>query len=180
MNPKLNKKAEEKIITIWWFICLILVGTAIVIVVLGYFGTFVDIRDAEISMLQEKIMDCITQDAYLIEEILFLDSKEILKRCNLNPKQFQDQTKFLIDITIYNQTKDMNLTIKEGNRAYYKDCLATANVKTINYPKCIISNESIIYFNRKTAKKEFWTISLIIASNNLGEKISLSKKDGKL
>jgi hypothetical protein len=169
MKP-LNKKAGEKILSIWWFASLALIGAAVVVVIMVYFGAFVDVRDQESMMLQEKIMDCVVKNGYLVEEILSLSQEEFLNFCNLNKNQFTSRSQFLFNITIYNSTNNAQKSIAVGPMQHHQTCKALAGIPGKNLPSCIEKKHGVIFFNKETAKKETWSIYLLVASNNYGYK----------
>ncbi len=173
---KLNKKAGEKVFSLWWFVCIAFVGVAIVIVVTSRFGAIIDTRDKEIMMLQEKIMDCIVQEGYLNEEILEMSEEEFLIFCNLNKNQFTDNSPFLFNITIYDETQKEIKSFLQGHISYQEDCKVAAGKKTPNYPFCIQSRESVVYLDLTNTEKKVWSIYLLVASNNNGYKTSIVEK----
>jgi hypothetical protein len=175
---KMNKIGDEKILSIWWFVCLILIGSAILIVLMNHFGTTVDTRSKDVMMLQEKIMDCIVENGYFKQNIPSKDYFEFLNFCNLNENQFKDDGVFLFNLTIYNSSKKVNSTHVGGHIAYQQDCKVIAGKKAANYPYCIESMEQVIYFNKEQGIKETWEIYLLVASNNKGSKISTLKTPG--
>ncbi len=170
----LNKKAGEKILSIWWFFCLILVGAITVLVITTYFGAFVDTRGIDANSMYEKIMDCIVKNGYLNAEFLTMENEKILEICNLNKKAFEESGPFFFHLRIYKEDKELK-SFQFGN-VYEKDCLAAAGYKAKNYPSCAIANETVIYFNETSAEKEIFKIYLITASNNMGYKQSIRKK----
>jgi hypothetical protein len=169
MKP-LNKKAGEKILSIWWFASLALIGAAVVVVIMVYFGAFVDVRDKEAIMLQEKIMDCIVKNGYLVEEALSLSPENFLEFCNLNKNQFKEKGQFLFNITIYNSTNNVQQSITVGPMEHHQTCKALAGIPGKNLPSCIEKKHPVLFFNKETAKKESWSIYLLVASNNYGYK----------
>lgn len=174
---RLNKKAGEKIFSIWWFLCLVLVGVAVVIVVINHFGALIDTRDEEAMILQEKIMGCIVKNGYLHEEILKLTPEQFLDFCNLNKNQFSEDSFRLFNLIIYDESLNIKTSFLIGQVPYREDCLVVAGKKAEHYPFCIQSNESVVFFNPETSKRESWSIYLLVASNNLGYKEPILKKE---
>ncbi len=172
---RLNKKAGEKILSIWWFICLILVGAVVVLVATTYFGAFVDTRDIDSSMMYEKIMDCVVKNGYINQEIINIDKEMIFDFCNLNKNNFEESSPFFFNLRIYREELEIK-SFKFGNN-YEQDCLAAAGYMAKNYPRCVIANETAIYFNTTSAKKEILKVYLITASNNFGYKLSIQQKE---
>jgi len=175
---KLNKKAVEKIFSLWWFVSLVIVGAAIVVVVLTYFGTAVDTRDIEASMLQEKIMDCIVKNGYLKQEIIKMDKENFLEFCKINKNLFGKNSVYLINLTIYNSTKHEQFSFITGEKSYQQDCAISQRITAKSYPFCISSNEAAIYFNLEKFEKELWSVYLLVASNNYGYKEPVTKAGG--
>lgn len=171
----MNKKGGEKILSIWWFACLVLVGVAVTTVLMAHFGATVDTRRDDAMMLQEKILDCITDKGYIRTEILSMGNTELMKFCKLNEQQFQDTSPFLFNLTVYDHEEKVNLSMIAGQISYQEDCLAMAGKRAKNYPVCIQTKEHINYFEPNSLKKESWKIYLLVASNNHGFKTPIVK-----
>ncbi len=166
----LNKKAGEKIFSLWWFVSISLVGAVIILMTMNYFDAPTDVRDIEISMLQEKIRDCLIKEGYLNKEIN--PEVDILEICFLNPNSITEKKTYLINITIYNSEKKSYTSWEYGRKSYKEDCEISGNFLAPHYPVCIKSKETAIYFNETENKKEMWVIELLIATNNQGYKKS--------
>ena len=55
----MTKKAEGKIISVYWFIMLIVVAGGVFLMVNMYYGAPSDVREIEANLLAEKVANCI-------------------------------------------------------------------------------------------------------------------------
>lgn len=176
----INKRASEKILSIWWFTSLAFVGAVVVFVIVSQFGSFVDVRDKEARSLQEKIMDCIFKNGYINEEVLFYSSEDFMNLCKLNTNQFKSDSEFLFNVTIYNSQEN---AIKEFSGGavgkYQEDCLALVGIDGDHLPYCIQTKERVNYFDPHTSQKEVLIVYLLVASNNQGSKKFITVGDEK-
>lgn len=168
----MNKKADEKILSLWWFLCLCLVAVVIITAVVIYFNKSIDVREKEISSLSQKIKDCLVKNGFIFD-VREWSEEDFFKNCGLNEKRFNEKSELFFNLTITNQKGDILKKIRVGAFNYEEDCLLRQ--KTRNYPECILSKDNFLFFNESSGKKEIWTVNLIIASQNYGEKISITK-----
>lgn len=84
----MNKKGAEKVLSVYWFIILLIVTGAIVYMVYSFYGTPYNIREIEKSILMNSVADCLVQKGYLFEDVLgsgenALSQQNFLERCHL-------------------------------------------------------------------------------------------------
>jgi hypothetical protein len=128
-----NKKGEEKIISIYWFIILLLVATGIIIMVNIFYGSPYDVRLMEAEILSEKVANCIDKGGKFNSDLFsetgvfkeeFRDN--FMDHCNLNFKtqyDFEEMEYYLeINITQKRSPKKNLFEIKEGNPNFKTDC----------------------------------------------------------
>ena len=173
---KLNKKAGEKILSIWWFASLAFVGAAVVVVLMMYFGAFVDVRGQEAVILREKIMDCVVEGGYLQENILEMNPEKFMEHCKLNPNQFEKSNQFYFNLTIYNSTEQKQQEIEKGDVNFRQNCEIAIGLQAKRYPVCIENKEAIIFFNQETAEKELWSLNLLVGTDNHGYKQPITSR----
>ena len=94
-----SKKGGEKLLSVWWFFILIIVGVGIVAGVIIHFGAEVNVKGLEAHILSDKIMNCIGEGNFLKGEVLQKDF-DILKECGLGPEVFGLGSVFYINLTI--------------------------------------------------------------------------------
>lgn len=78
----MNKKATDKIISIYWFAILFIVAVACVYLVYSFYGKPYDVREIEANFLINKIVDCISENGILNLETL--ENPFLLEFCHLN------------------------------------------------------------------------------------------------
>lgn len=166
---KLNKKAGEKIFTLWWFVSIVLVGVVITTITINYFGAPIDTRDIELEIMNERLLDCLIKDSYLVE--LPGEEIDLLSFCGLNHKLITESEHYYIEINIFNERDEKTYSKNFGNIIYKKDCEIAIGTNAKYYPLCIKQNESVLVFDEKTDKKIFNKIELTIGTNNHGKKI---------
>ena len=171
-----DRKGGEKIMSVWWFAVLIVVGTGIVISVLIFYSADVDVRYTESEILYNKIVDCVVQDGFLIDGVLTKEF-DLMKTCNLNTKVINEEKLFYIKMNILDENgKSLREPIIKGNVLFLEDCKIQEpdeNGKTTGakyYPKCSENTINVNYGEDKKGKLEILT-----ASNNLGRKIGVTE-----
>jgi len=85
-----NKKAAEKILSVYWFLILVLVAGAIVVGVMLFYSSPFDVRAMEAELLSDKIVDCISDTGHLRQDVAdavlqkTLSDFDLIGNCNLN------------------------------------------------------------------------------------------------
>tara|TARA_Y100000034_G_C6833671_1_gene376546 strand:- start:147 stop:683 length:537 start_codon:yes stop_codon:yes gene_type:complete len=170
-----DKRGGEKLFSIWWFFVLAIVGGAITIGVLMYYSADIDLREIEADILNKKIIGCVVDQGFLIEEI-YKDNFDIYKKCKLN-KDVIEEGNFYFKIQIFDESGKIisivNQPISRGNPSFKKDCEVAEKVKAEHYPKCITKDEGILYHENNKIKKG--VIEILTASNQKGEEIPITK-----
>ena len=138
---KMNKKADERLLSVYLFIIYIIVATGFVSGVILVYGSALDIRLEEARVLNEKIIGCISDNGNLRNEIF--DSNFNLEIfCNLdlkdNTQKYEGEEQYGIKIEI------SDLNGNKINESFYgrKDFLEFCDVDGNKIPKC---NEEQIY-----------------------------------
>lgn len=86
---KMNKKSEgEKVMYIYWFLIIIIISIAVVSAVVHVFGSAIDIREAEASLLKDKAIDCLVNKGELISgnynALKSGDDSSLLQTCKIS------------------------------------------------------------------------------------------------
>ncbi len=165
---KLNKKAGEKIFSLWWFFSIVLVSVAVITMTLNFFNAPIDTRNIEVSKLHEKIARCVIDKGYLRENIN--SEIDLLEFCSLNPNAINEDSEYLINVKIYNENQELFKSWQYGRIDYKQDCEISINLEASNYLLCINNSESILFYNTQTNQKEHWALEILVATNNLGSK----------
>ncbi len=131
----MNKKADEKLLSIWFFIILALIGVIIVIGVSMYYSAENDIRAIEAISLYNKIVNAIVDNGNLKAEVLTKDY-DIFNSAGINKNLFTDDGDYYFRIEINNKNSG-NLERKPivyGNKADFEvNCYLSGNKK---FPGC--------------------------------------------
>ena len=152
IKNKFNKKGAEKILSIYWFVILIIIAGAVVAMVSLFYGTPYDVRDAEANIMVNKIADCLSENGKINQE-LFNKSKNFNEDFNLKEKcSFVFETKLKNELEEYflkADFYDLNngpegvspgvkvFSISEGNYNLYADCKIDLEGKYKRLSKCV-------------------------------------------
>lgn len=184
MNKMLNKKGGEKLLSVWWFFVLAIVGVGVSAGVLIYHSADVDIREIEAEILYEKILNCITEQGFLIEEALKEDFNvsDFFEECELNEEIFEEESIFYFNIQILDESENLIKEIRGGDFSFEKDCKIQEEdeegkkIEAKYYPRCVREKETILYYEDNEIKEA--TLEILTASNQVGRKISLMEGQG--
>jgi len=84
LNWKINRKGDERVLSLYWFILFIIVAVAIVSAVLIFYSYLLDVRGAEASILADKVIDCLSNDGKLnVAKLEEVDKNGLESACNL-------------------------------------------------------------------------------------------------
>ncbi len=176
----LNKRGGEKLLSIWWFFVIAIVGLGITAGVLIYHSSDVDVREIEADVLYEKIVNCIVEQGFLIDDILKEDFNvsDFFEECELNEEIFEDGSYFYFNIQIFNESYDLIKEIKGGDFSFEKDCRIQEEgeekkIKARYYPRCIGKKDMVLYYEGSEIKEA--TLEILTASNQAGRKVSIIK-----
>lgn len=168
----INKKASQKLLSVWWFFVLTVVGAGIVIGVLIYYSADADLRKVEADILSERIANCLVEQGYLRED--FSSNFNIFEKCGLKKEVFDSGTSFYLKISVYDETgnlfKNINLII-EGDTSFEKDCQIEEKISARYFPRCVEKKELFLYNENGVTKKG--RIEILAGSNQAGKKIAL-------
>ncbi len=139
-----NKKATDKIISIYWFVILFIVAASIVYMVSIFYGEPYDIREVEVNILANQIADCLASAGYLKESVwdngnLLLNNDNFLQKCNLNfnVEDFKtwDNNQYWVNVSFYKFESQDNsfFDIYQGNKNLKDYC----NQESKNFPVCV-------------------------------------------
>lgn len=130
-----NKNGTDKILSMYWFVILIIVAGAIVAMVTLFYGYPNDVRNIEANVMINQISDCLSNNGKINKNILFSENFSLLENCNLNfdveTELYNKQGNYYLEVNFYNITKENILTISEGNPAFKADC----NIENEDYER---------------------------------------------
>src|SRR3989344_4869975 len=82
-----NKKGGERILFLYWFLMILMVGLSIVIGVAMFYSANFDVRGVEAKLLGNKVIDCLFDKGEAGEWFLASDKnlqENFLAKCELN------------------------------------------------------------------------------------------------
>ncbi|MDP2925534.1 MAG: hypothetical protein Q8N99_04125 [Nanoarchaeota archaeon] len=164
----MNKKADEKYLSIWWFLALALTGLGIVLAVVIFNSADVNTNNLEAELLNDKIAGCLTKDGNFYEKALE-PGFDIYDYCKLNKNAFNLGSSFYFNITIYKEGVLLNYTLG-GDRSFEADCRSTAKISAKHYPKCKSTSTGIT-----DKDNNVYIIEILTASNQEGEKVAITR-----
>jgi hypothetical protein len=156
----MNKKGAEKIISVYWFIILILVAGGIYGMVYVFYDHPYDIRELEANILINNIADCISQKGVIDNQIFNATSGDVdenfknnfLDVCKINFKvenefDWNKNEQYYIGVSFYsveNLDKPFSI-ISKGNTKLVSDC--------------DIKDKKVFGILSKCVKKRFYSVT---------------------
>ena len=111
----MNKKADERLLSIYLFIIYIIVSIGVISGVLVFYGAGLDIREIEADILSEKIIDCLVDEGELVDEVLE-DDFSLQEFCRIelndNTKTYVGEEQIGIEVKIF----DFNSCFKDEEK----------------------------------------------------------------
>jgi hypothetical protein len=158
-----DKKAGEKLLTIWWFFVLVIVGGAIVIGVLIYYSGEIDIRKLEAELLSDRILVCLSEQGELNEKFLE-DDFDIFQKCMLDREIIEYSGDFYINISLYDSKGEGIKEITKGVGSFEVNC----KLEGEDYPKC--HEKEVFVFDSLGEKLKF---KILTGTNQEIKKVSV-------
>jgi len=119
-NKLLPKKADSKLLTIYWFMILLIVAAGIVYITSNFYGKPYDVREIEGNLLINHAADCFAKGGYVVENAL---SNLDLDDCKFNFNSLGSEEEYYLELQIFNF--DDNSLIKKdfkGNTILLERC----------------------------------------------------------
>lgn len=166
-----NKSGGEKLLSIWWFFVIGIVGVGIVAGVLVFYSASFDTREKQSEILLDKISDCLIKDGFLIEGVLDTNF-DVFEKCSLDKEAIQENIGFYFGIQFFDsENKKLRETIEKGVLDYAKECkFQEEGVKGSAFAKCSKKEISFSYFDGELIK--IGSLKILTASNIQGERIT--------
>lgn len=128
------KKAETKLLAIWWFLVLIIITLGIVMGTSFFTANKLDVREAEAGILIEKVANCVIVNGMVNEKAI----NSIFDSCYLNEKIINQSSSYFIKIQILNSTDKIIRQYVFGNNALEADCkVGAAMTSAKKFPRCL-------------------------------------------
>ena len=119
-----NKKGLEKMVSVYWFVILILVAGAVVFMVSVFYGDPYDVREIEAGILANNVASCLSENGKLDSEITqkinnleVIAEINLLEKCNLNFKTIDEEIQYYLKVNFldFENKNPFPLEIIEGN-----------------------------------------------------------------
>lgn len=156
-----DKKATEKIISVYWFVILFIVAAAIVYMTASFYGKPYDARQIEADLLADNVAKCISEAGYLNEEVLDPQFTEnFLENCNINfnvedAYGWREQEQYYIELNLADfSSGEKILEVTAGNAELKSFC----NLKGNNLPVCLERSLYVIDKNNNQYQADIFSI----------------------
>ncbi len=163
----MKNKRGAKLVSIWWFFILGVVGLVIVGSVLVFYSKEINVNGAESEAMYNNLADCMTSMGYLNEKVL-VSEFDVFSECRLSKEAFVSGN-FFFNISI-NDGEKVIKEISEGTHGFEKDCDVASGVQVKNFPTCTEKEEKIFYYEEKEIKTVI--LSILTASNQKGRRLN--------
>jgi len=127
-----NRRGELQIaLSVWWFFILFFISGGIVISASIYYSTDLDVKWLEADILNQKILDCVIDNSYLVDNIF--DENVFYENCGLDESKFGKGSKYFFKIWV-----DDEIVFGGGDYSIEKNCeIKKADIGTSKYfPVC--------------------------------------------
>ena len=94
----MNKKADGKLLSIWWFFVLVIVLVGIVISIAAFNSGDINSKKIEADILVSRVIDCVVDNGYIKQELL---GESIFEQCDLSKEIIEDSGLYSLDFELY-------------------------------------------------------------------------------
>jgi len=164
-----NRKADERVLSIYLFIIYIIVGIGIVSGVILFYGSPLDVREREAGVLTDAVIDCLVDGGQLKKNHLdnpnSLNLKEFCKfDFRDNTKKYNGEERYAVKVELYDfDTGELKGALPvAGNKGFLEFCDAEGK----DIPKC---NKKEVYVLYGPAKFILKINSAVNKVQNIGE-----------
>lgn len=177
----LNKKANEKVMSLAYVLYLILIGTGVIIIVAQYVGSPVDIKPLETTILYTNLMECFVKNGF-VDNAVFDDKFDVYSYCHLNrnildPSEGRGDVSrdfFWFNISFFDEEGvKVRDSLVGGNTGYQSDCLVMMGKTSANFPYCIFKNESYFFMNKNGEYQRVKIVALVASFNTRKKEVLL-------
>jgi len=157
----MNKKADSKLLSVWWFVVLLVILVGIVGGTFMFYSSKIDMRLLEGDVLSSRIMGCIIDRGYISQN--FIDDKfDIFKTCNISQSIIDKSGNFYLNISVYDLNSKLIIEKSYGNRAFVQECaVGAAMTEAKNFPKCTQKSTNVL-----NLKGELLKLNILAGSNS--------------
>jgi len=164
------KDKNAKVLSIWWFFVLAVIGGGVVLGVLIYNSVEIEVKQIESDILAERILDCVLDEGFLREDFKTFD---VFSECGIDKEFFKKGGHFYFKIKVNRQEGDLiREEIVEGDFSLEKDCEIQETLKREqkHFPRCVRKKQYVFYSDNHEIKKG--EIEVLAVSNQKGKKVA--------
>jgi len=147
-----NRKGTDKMLSMYWFVVLIIVAAGIFAMVYNFYAAPYDVRETEANILTNKVADCISSggriDSEFFKEGGFSEEikESFLEKCSLNFEVedelgWREKPQYFFEVEFYEigESENSVFDFYEGNIDYKLNCfIKKKNDKDYEkMPKCV-------------------------------------------
>ena len=141
-----NKKATDKVLSIYWFAILVIIAGAVFAMVTMFYGYPYDVRNIESNIMINKVSDCISPSGFFNKSLLSQEDFSLTSYCNITfdveNSLYSDKGNYYLQATFYNFTNSEKLfALSEGNPSFKADC----NINNGDYEKLAVCVNRTFY-----------------------------------
>ena len=133
----MNKKATDKVLSVYWFAILILVAGGVFAMVYNFYQHPYDVREIEANLLINHVADCVATGGTINEivfEIEFTDNfMEICRLTFESEKDFEIE-QYYLGVVIAGESV---INIEEGNKNLISSCGLEKEIEDERIAKCV-------------------------------------------
>ncbi len=159
MRKMKNKKGGDKVISVYWFLILIVVAGGVFIMVSIFYNSPYDVRSLEAEILAQKVADCVYFGGKMNPSLIddqgnFLNSFEntFLETCSITFGGV-DIPQYYVDVSFYD-LNDLEKSIYQfsaGTSNWVSDC----DLKEEGYDRIVFCIERNFYVTDSTGETYF-------------------------
>lgn len=127
-----NKRGGDKLISVYWFLILIIIAGGVVAMVNVFYGSAYDVREVEAEILSRKVADCLVHGGEMDQRLItggvfresFRDNFMELCKLTFEKKEEFDKDEYYLEVNFYrlSNLKTSDWLIVEGNLNWKGDC----------------------------------------------------------
>ena len=136
-----DKKGGDKVISVYWFVILIIIAGGIFAMVSSFYNHPYDVREVEAGIMINKISDCLSTAGELNFELNQQLKDNFLDNCNLNlnVEDKWEKPQYYFEINFYKEDDltNSNFTITLGDKALTASCNIQEEKEYKREVKCV-------------------------------------------
>lgn len=156
-----DKRGEEKVFSLWWFILVVFVVGSVVIVTIGFTSKDFDVREISAEVLYNRLAECVIQNGYLSENFEVGDSYwELYETCHLEGPIFENGEGYYFEILFDGEEKFL-----AGDKSFKETCRIKQELNFVDSPGCAMGNETVYYIDAGSDLRVQGDLTIIAISN---------------